>query len=727
MPLSETGSRPSRRVYCKARQSKTTMMGFGRLAHAKNSFKYLPQLSPLVATSRRPFSHINGAIIATSRQKTHNEHTEMPWRVPVWLGVGSVLLYCANKYELFHLDTADACGIMGYLGQDSAYKLLLEGLGILQNRGYDSTGMSTIEKGELVTTKFASKGSTSDSLDILAREAPLRHRMGHTGIAHTRWATHGGKTDENAHPHTDAKNRIAVVHNGTIANCYALKQDLIKKGIEFKSETDTEVISQLIGIFLDQGQVLLEAVQSTLSMLEGTWGLAIMSKDDPGTLIAARNGSPLVVGIGQGEMYVASEVSAFSRRTRDFIALKDGEVAVVTKDGVSLDMSRVQRAPKTDIELSPHPYEHWTLKEIKEQPNALARCLGFGGRFESDGSLVKLGGLNDNKAKMLSIDNFLISACGTSYHAAQYACLLMRELGCFNTVQCFDAAEVTKQSFPLSRPGFCAVSQSGETKDTHRSSGETKDTHRSVEMAKSLNVPCFSVVNAVGSLIARTTGIGVYTHAGRENAVASTKAFTTQVTALALIAAWFGQNRSYSEESKRRELMDAIHRLPIYSGMALQTHAVCKRVADKLKDTQNMFVLGKGYAEPIAREGALKIKEISYVHAEGYGGGSLKHGPFALLEPGTPVVMMILDDQHAPLMKIAAEEVRARGTYNIVITDNPKLVEGCYDDLIVIPSNGPLTALLAAFPLQLIAYEMSVAKGINPDKPRNLAKAVTVD
>eukprot|EP00457_Paulinella_chromatophora_P001932 gb/GEZN01001935.1/.p1 GENE.gb/GEZN01001935.1/~~gb/GEZN01001935.1/.p1 ORF type:complete len:698 (-),score=75.59 gb/GEZN01001935.1/:592-2685(-) len=627
----------------------------------------------------------------------------------------TAMLYWSKDHII---STANACGIMGYLGDHPAQLALLEGLLILQNRGYDSAGMSTLEPNlGLVTTKHASKGSTSDSLEILTKGAPKHHPFGTTGIAHTRWATHGGKTDENAHPHHDYKNRIALVHNGTIANCNVLKKELLAKGIPFASETDTEVISNLIGTYLDQDMPLLDAVQSALIQLEGTWGLAIIDKNDPGTILAARNGSPLVIGIGQHEMFIASEVSAFSRRTRDYIALKDGEIAVVTKDGVSLDMSRIQKAPKMVIELSSAPYAHWTLKEIMEQPNALARSLGFGGRFESDGNIVKLGGLNDNRALMLGIDNFIISACGTSYFASLYACLIMRDLGCFNTVQAFDAAEVTPQSFPLHRSGFCAVSQSGETKDTHRS----------VEMAQGLNVPCLSVVNSVGSLIARTTGMGVYTNAGRENAVASTKAFSTQVTCLALIAAWFAQNRPFAEEGKRRVLMDAIHRLPIYSGMALQTHGACKKIAQKLKDKQHMFILGKGYGEPIAREGALKIKEIAYIHAEGYGGGSLKHGPFALLEDGTPVVMLILDDQHSSLMCIAAEEVKARGTYNIIITDNPALCQGLYDDLIVIPSNGPLTALLATFPLQLLAYEISIAKGINPDKPRNLAKAVTVD
>jgi glucosamine--fructose-6-phosphate aminotransferase (isomerizing) len=296
----------------------------------------------------------------------------------------------------------------------------------------------------------------------------------------------------------------------------------------------------------------------------------------------------------------------------------------------------------------------------------------------------------------------------------------MRSLKCFDTVQTMDSAEVTSDVFPQKQGGLLVISQSGETKDTHRS----------VQNAESLLLPRFSIVNQVGSLIARSTNCGVYLNAGREHAVASTKAFTTQVTALALVAGWFSQNRGINNkeaQQRRLQMLESVHRLPIYTGMTLRTHDQCTAVAAKLKDAEHIFILGKGYAEPIAYEGALKIKEITYVHAEGYSGGALKHGPFALLDKGVPIVLIILDDQHADLMRTAAHEVKARGSYNIVITDKKELAEGIADDVITIPSNGPLTALLAVIPLQLIAYEMSRAKGLNPDKPRHLAKAVTVD
>lgn len=305
----------------------------------------------------------------------------------------------------------------------------------------------------------------------------------------------------------------------------------------------------------------------------------------------------------------------------------------------------------------------------------------------------------------------------------------MQALHCFDTVSSIDAAEVTADVLPGNKGGLLVISQSGETKDTHRA----------LQVAEQLGLPVFSVINQVGSLIARSTNCGVYLNAGREHAVASTKAFTTQVTALALIAGWFSQNRfpagadvdpaesGQLHNARREQLLQAVHRLPVYAGMTLRTHDQCRNIAEKLKDKQDMFILGKGYAESIAYEGALKIKEITYMHAEGYPGGALKHGPFALLEKGTPVVLMILDDQHAELMRIAAAEVRARDAYTIVITDKKQLAEGIADEVITIPSNGPMTALLAAIPLQLIAYELSLKKGFNPDKPRNLAKAVTVD
>lgn len=606
------------------------------------------------------------------------------------------------------------CGIIGVVGDTDSVSIIIDGLSILESRGYDSAGVATVsDAGTIVTTKFAS-GIAPDAI-VKLREHINDHVGNRSGVGHTRWATHGGKTDANAHPHSDMKNRIALVHNGIIENAHKLKADLEASGIIFKSQTDTEVIAQLIGKYLDDGEALDVAMKHALAKLEGTWGVAVVSPLIPNTILAARNGSPLVVGVGQGTMYVASEPSAFSNHTREFIALQNGEFALITPEGTTLDTSRVELAPEEVIELSPAPFPHWTIKEIMEQPDAIARTLNHGARIPTDLD-IKLGGLERNKETLLGIKHLVIAACGTSLHAGMYGALGMRALKAFDTVQVVDASEITEHHFAPHGAGLLVISQSGETKDTHRA----------LVIAQDRDVPTFSVVNAVGSLIARSTKCGVYLNAGREHAVASTKAFSTQVVALEMIAAWFSVNRG-TEIERRRHLIDELRRLPTLVKVALNTHDACKEIAKTLVDAEHCFVLGKGPCESIAREGALKIKEITYLHAEGYAGGALKHGPFALIVENTPVILCIFDDQHGQLMRTAAEEVRARGARTIIITDNPKLAEGVATETIIVPKNGALTGLVANIPMQLLAYELAVLKGINPDRPRNLAKAVTVD
>ncbi|EGC38088.1 hypothetical protein DICPUDRAFT_149253 [Dictyostelium purpureum] len=620
-----------------------------------------------------------------------------------------------NNESPFGLESSDTCGIIGFVGKEEAINYLLEGLSILENRGYDSAGVTTISSdNSLITSKYASLNTTSDAISRLKSVAHL-HKGHVIGIAHTRWATHGGKTDKNAHPHHDAKNRIAVVHNGVIENNSSLREEIEKKGIVFRSETDTEVIAQLIGIFLDQGLGIIDAIKETQNKLQGTWGIAVVCNDTPDQIIAARNGSPLLIGIGKDRMFIASEAGAFSRHTKEFISMENGEIAVLKADGHSLDLSRIEMAAHEVIALSPDPYPHWTIKEIMEQPMSISRALNYGGRI-SDESRVKLGGLEDAKEILLPIKNLIITGCGTSFFAGQFGARIMRYLGAFDTVQVYDSAEITRDTLPHSNAGVLMISQSGETKDVARV----------MTLAEESGIPRFAIVNSVGSLIARSSVCGVYLNAGREHAVASTKAFTSQVTVLSLVANWFAQHRGI-EEGKRRHLIESLHRLPTNLGMVLRVRDKCKDIANKLYKKQSMFVLGKGFAEPIAYEGALKIKEITYIHAEGYSGGALKHGPFALLEQGTPVILIILDDNHGQLMKVAAEEVKARGAYTIIITNTPSNVKNIADEIIVIPSNGILTSLLAAIPLQLLAYEVSLLRGIQPDFPRNLAKAVTTD
>jgi glutamine---fructose-6-phosphate transaminase (isomerizing) len=561
-------------------------------------------------------------------------------------------------------------------------------------------------------TKYASDGDKADSIELVRAHSHLS--VGHSvGIAHTRWATHGGKTDENAHPHMDSTGRIALVHNGTINNANELRRDLQSKGHKFSSQTDTEVIVKLIGhIYETTGCSVKEATEKALTSCDGTWGLCIMCTDTPDELVVACNGSPLVIGVADDRTFVASETSAFNRYTKNFISMKDGEIGVLHSDGRTLDLSRTQRAPDQKVKLSPEPYPHWTIKECVEQPEAMARALGFGGRLGAD--KVFLGGLDGNFARVSKIKHMMLSACGTSLNAARYGERLMKHLNSFDSVTSIDAAEVEPKDFPcankVEETGLIVVSQSGETKDVIRVVNTAMD--------RGINV--MSVVNSVGSLIARTTKIGVYCNAGRENAVASTKAFTTQVTVLALIALWFRETRDRLKGSRTSveamQLRDALMRLPITFGMALKTRDQCKVVAESLKDKQHCFVLGKGYGEPVAMEGALKIKEMCYLHAEGYSGGALKHGPFALIEDdngqfgATPIIMLILDDNHAQHMRTAAEEVKARGAELIIITDKADLAADLGATVIVIPNNGALTALGAVLPLQLIAYELAMLR-----------------
>lgn len=607
------------------------------------------------------------------------------------------------------------CGIVGYVGKKPmAREVLLAGLTILENRGYDSAGLATLSPSDTIdVTKFASLG-VSDALAQLAA-ASQAHNGRSIGIAHTRWATHGGKTDENAHPHTDMKKRVALVHNGVIENAGDIRRELEAKGIVFESETDTESIAQLLGAYLDEGLAMREALQKTIERLRGTWGLAVMHTGEPTHLYVARNGSPIVIGVGKEQMFIASEPTAFAQYTKDYIALKDGEIVIVDALAADVNLERIETMPEEEIPTSPDPYPHWTIKEIFEQPEAMSRALNHGGRFADDLN-VKLGGLDAQEETLLTIKHLVIAACGTSFHAGLYASQLMRDLHAFETVQVIDASELTDAHFAPQGAGLLVISQSGETKDVHRA----------LVRAQEKGIPAFSVVNRVRSLIARSTNCGVYLNAGYEHAVASTKAFTTQVTVLSLIAIWFAQHKEHGVQM-RRTLIEELHRLPTLARQALRTEEACKALAEELKDATDLFVLGKGDAMSIAYEGALKIKEITYIHAEGYPGGALKHGPFALIAEGTPIILTIFDDEHGHLMRTAAQEVRARGAKVIVITDRADFVKDVADTVLEIPNNGRFTALLSVLPLQLIAYHVAVLRGYNPDKPRNLAKAVTVD
>eukprot|EP00970_Alexandrium_tamarense_P009286 scaffold1836_cov204-Alexandrium_tamarense.AAC.32 len=577
--------------------------------------------------------------------------------------------------------TAKCCGIAGVVGaKGDARDYLIEGLTVLKNRGYDSAGIATMDDAnpELIVTKYASEGENAGGLNRVFQNSTASNNH-NIGIAHTRWATHGGKTDKNSHPHVDSSRKIALVHNGTLNNANELRRELQGRGHVFSSETDTEVIAKLIGEYYEKGgcKSVKEATEQALALCDGSWGLCIMCTDCPDQLVVARNGSPLVIGIGSDRTFIASETSAFNRYTKNFISMNDGEIGVLKGDGTTLDLTRMQVAPD---------------QECVEQPEAIARALGFGGRLTADH--VQLGGLEKMKDDLARVKYLTLFACGTSLNAAKYAERLMKHLGSFDKVLSIDAAETTSSDFPKSKQAesaFLVVSQSGETKDVANV----------VNAAQEKDLTVMSVVNAVGSMIARTTNLGVYCDAGRENAVASTKAFTTQVTVLALISLWFRElkdkvNGVTQPGAEAQLLKDSLMRLPICCGMALANREQCKSVAERLNGKDHCFILGKGYGEAVAMEGALKIKEMCYLHAEGYSGGALKHGPFALIENdangkqgATPIIMLILNDQHAHHMRTAAEEVKARGADVIIITYKKELADGLDENPLVIPSNGP--------------------------------------
>lgn len=620
------------------------------------------------------------------------------------------------------------CGIVAYIGDRQAKDVLIEGLIILQNRGYDSAGISTIDLNRnLITTKNASKETTSDSIEYLTKTL-WKHEGNTIGVAHTRWASQGSISELNSHPHNDITSRFSLVHNGVIENHNYLRKFLLEKGIKCISETDTEVIVQMIYYYSTLNNTFEESVKLTLSQLEGTWGIVVIDIKNPNMLISARHGSPILLGIGNNEIFIASEAVAFQKYTTKYISLNNNEMVVITYDQNKINIllsdnseqDRIKTTIMEEILLYPDPHPHWTIREINEQPYAITAALNNGGRITNNE--VILGGLNRDKDKLLGIENLIIIGCGTSRHAGLFISDIMRTMSGFRTVQVVDGSEfdisyVHSSDLSSNNSGLLALSQSGETKDVMRC----------LEIiAEYDNIFSFSVVNRVESQIARTTGCGVYLNAGREVAVASTKAFTSQIVILSLISIWYAQNRKI-QLKRRKELIENLRRLSICYQTILNSETIisnCDKVANYLKNWNTCFILGKGLSAYIAYEGALKLKEIGYIHAEGYPGGSLKHGPFALIDEGTPIILILLDDFDKNYMESTISEVQARGAYTIVITNIPEFNNA--DITIYIPKNGLLSSLLAVVPLQLISYKLSILKGINPDKPKNLSKTISI-
>lgn len=605
------------------------------------------------------------------------------------------------------------CGIVGFIGNDNAYEKIINGLIQLQNRGYDSAGISVMED-DIKTWKYASEDSVSalEKLSKFGSESSV-------GIGHTRWATHGAKTDVNSHPHVSYNNIFSLVHNGIIENYKELKAMLVKRGIQNKSQTDTEVIVNLIAMFYDETHNVFVSIKKTTKLLKGTWGICVLCKNEPNKIYCTRHGSPLLIGIDDSMMMITSEQSGFCNMFNQYIVLNNHDICVLdyndsnTVELKTNDNYEQHEVNNNEYALTPDPYPHWTLKEINEQVESSQRAISMGGRLLEN--TVRLGGLNKNEKQVGQIDNIIILGCGTSYHSGMYGAFYFKEMSELNNIQLFDGAEFTKEDIPkLGNTALILISQSGETKDLHRC----------IQIANDCDLFTIGIVNVVDSLIAREVNCGCYLNAGREVAVASTKAYTSQVILLNMIALWFAQYKNI-HNTKRQTMIKDLRKLYLDIQKTIQiSMESIKPILSLFENKSSCFILGKGKGESVAREGALKIKEISYIHAEGYSTSSLKHGPFALLEPGFPVILIAPNDEHYAKSMNAYEEIKSRHAEIVVITDN----KDCdLPNTIFIPYNETFRHLLSVIPMQLLAYELSLMNGLNPDMPRNLAKVVTVE
>jgi len=611
------------------------------------------------------------------------------------------------------------CGIVGYIGDKNVYPILIQGLQRLEYRGYDSAGLA-IYNGEL--NVFKCKGRVSD----LEKHVSAEDISGHIGIGHTRWATHGEPNDCNAHPHTSMNGDFVLVHNGIIENYAELKADLVKKGYTFQSDTDTEVLVNLIEYFyknVDDANAEI-AVRLALSKVVGAYGIVVICKNEKDQLIAARKGSPLVIGLGRGEYFIASDATPIVNYTDSVIYLNDNDVAIITKD--SLTLKTVENIPvafkitKVDMtigDLEKGDFEHFMLKEIFEQPKTIEDT--FRGRISPDHSEIILGGLLDVFPKLVNARRIIIIGCGTSWHAALVGEYLIEEYARI-PVEVEYASEFRYRNPILnSEDVVIAISQSGETADTLAA----------LRMAKEKGATILGICNVVGSSIARETDAGVYTHAGVEIGVASTKAFTAQVTVITLLALKLAKEKGMISPALYLDLIKELAEIPEKVKSILVKHPHIKEVAAKYKDSINALYLGRGYLFPVALEGALKLKEISYIHAEGYAAGEMKHGPIALVDDNLPVIVVAAKDHYYEKIVSNIQEVKARkGNIIAVVTEGDDGLKNMVNDLFEIPKSHPaVSALLAIIPLQLFSYYIAVLRGCDVDQPRNLAKSVTVE
>lgn len=609
------------------------------------------------------------------------------------------------------------CGIVGYIGPKNALEILLGGLRRLEYRGYDSAGYAVQSPEGLILRRCRGRVADLEALD------PGDAVSATAGIAHTRWATHGEPSERNAHPQLDASGRIALVHNGIIENYRSLRRELQSQGIEFKSDTDTEVIAQLVGFEVSAGKNLFEAVRSALARVQGAYGIAVISTLEPDTLVAARHGSPLVVGVGDGEYIIASDVAAIISHTRDVIYLGEGEVVSVGLNGMSSDdtsgllRDRVETVEWDLAEIEKNGFAHYMLKEIFSQPESLTNA--FLGRIDLDEGTAHLGGLGLTPADMNSVNRIMLTACGTSWHAALIGKYLIESLARV-PVDVEYASEFRYRDFVIG-PGsiMFVISQSGETADTLAA----------LRACRSRGCKVFGIVNVVGSTIAREADAGVYIHAGPEIGVASTKAFTSQVMVLSLIAMAFGRARGVLSRAQGVDLAREIRLIPGKVGRILDRSDTIAAIAQEFASARNFLYLGRGYNYPVALEGALKLKEISYIHAEGYPAAEMKHGPIALIDEEMPVLVIAVKDAAHDKIMSNIQEVRARrGKILAVATEGDEEISAISDHVLWVPATvDPLMPLLTVIPLQLLAYHIATARGCDVDKPRNLAKSVTVE
>ncbi len=610
------------------------------------------------------------------------------------------------------------CGIVGYIGFREAYPIIIKGLQRLEYRGYDSAGVALLN-GEMRIYK--KQGKVSD-LEAFVGNQPTSATL---GMGHTRWATHGAPSDRNSHPHTSNNGRLSIIHNGIIENYSSIKEEMIKRGHTFESDTDTEVLIHLIEDIQEKTkQTLDESVRIALKEVVGAYAIVVVSKDHPEEIIAARKGSPMVIGVGDGEYFIASDASPIIEYTKNVIFLNDSEMAIVKRDSLVIKTidNIVQDPYIHELELQLEMiekggYEHFMLKEIYEQPRSIYDSMR--GRISSKDGFIGLSGLNEYEEKFKNADRILIVACGTSWHAGLVAEYLIEDFARI-PVEVEYASEFRYRNPVITENDIViAISQSGETADTLAA----------IELAKSKGATIFGICNVVGSSIPRASNAGAYTHAGPEIGVASTKAFTAQVTILTLLAWSIGNKKGTIKKTHLIELLTALEEIPNKVEKALESNDKIKAIAERFKDAHNFLYLGRGYNFPVALEGALKLKEISYIHAEGYPAAEMKHGPIALIDDQMPVV--VVATRGTILEKIISniQEVKARsGVIIAIVTEGDEEVRKMADYVIEIPDTEEcLVPLLATIPLQLLSYHIAIMRGCNVDQPRNLAKSVTVE